>query len=650
MKNKALFSPAGLALIGVALLISVVIISNLPRLRIDLTQDDLYTLSDGTREVLDTLERPIELTFFYSEETIGQMPQVRAYGNRVQELLREMVIASNGNLTLEVVDPEPFSEQEDLATSYGIQAVPLAAGREEVYFGVVAADPGTRVEGEEEVYEAIPLVRPDQEEFLEYEFSRLISRVLDPDPTVVGLITSLNIDGGFNPATEQATGPWAIMDTVRYMYDVRRLQEDVAAIDEEIDILMLVHPQELPEHTLYAIDQFVLRGGRALVFVDPNSDTQTQIMVGGGGYRDNLGSDLPGLLSAWGVNYDASQVVTDQELALFVTLAQGQRPTAHYGMLGVPREHFANDIVSGQLQVMNLSSAGALTPVEGAETTFEPLIQTSEQTMMMGTAFFREMGDPTLLIDDFVSEEQTRTLAARVSGPAQSAFPDGPPAAASDAGSDAAGDESEQEDSAAAESATDDSPEASPQQHLSASVSDIGVIVVADSDVLADRMWAQSRQVAGQRVINAFASNGDFVINALDNLSGSTELINIRSRGRYARPFTRVLALQREADERLRERETNLLERLSETEEQLQALNQGSGNISPEQEAEIERFIELQLETRRDLREVQFELNNEIDRLGSVLKAINTALIPALIIIAVLTAVLLRNRRRKLAR
>ncbi|OFE12884.1 hypothetical protein PHACT_06805 [Pseudohongiella acticola] len=645
MKNKALFSPAGLALIGIALLISVVVISSLPRLRIDLTQDDLYTLSDGTREVLDNLERPIELTFFYSEEAIGQMPQVRAYGNRVQELLREMVIASNGNLTLEVIDPEAFSAQEDLATSYGIQAVPLAAGREEVYFGVVAADPGTRVDGETEVYEAIPLVRPDQEEFLEYEFSRLINRVLDPEPTVVGLITSLDIDGGFNPATEQATGAWAIMDTVRYMYDVRRLQNDVSSIDEEIDILMLVHPQELSETTLYAIDQFVMRGGRALVFVDPNSDTQTQIMVGGGGYRDNLGSELPGLLSAWGIDYDATQVVTDQDLALFVTLAQGQRPTAHYGMLGVPREHFANDIVSGQLQVMNLSSAGSLNPADASQTNFEPLIQTSEQTMMMGTDFFREMGDPTLLIDDFVSEEQNRTLAARVSGPASSAFPDGPPStetAATDADADAS--ETEQ---AAADS---DSSETASQEHLSASVSDIGVIVVADSDVLADRMWAQSRQVAGQRVINAFASNGDFVINALDNLSGSTELINIRSRGRYARPFTRVLALQREADERLRERETNLLERLSETEEQLQALNQGSGTISPEQEAEIERFIQLQLDTRRDLREVQFELNNEIDRLGAVLKAINTALIPALIIIAVLIATLLRNRRRKQTR
>jgi ABC-type uncharacterized transport system involved in gliding motility auxiliary subunit len=629
MNNKTLFSPAGLALTAIVLLLAVVIISSLPRLRIDLTQDRLYTLSDGTRHVLRNLDRPLEITFFYSESSAAQMPQVRAYGNRVQELLREMVIASNGRLSLQVIDPAPFSEEEDLATGYGIQAVPLAAGREEVYFGIVAADPATLTEGGRGVFDAIPLVRPDQEEFLEYEFSRLITRVLDPEPTVVGLITSLDIDGGFNPALNQATRPWAVMDTIRYMYDVRRLNDDADVIDDDIDILVLVHPQELPQQTLYAIDQFVLRGGRALVFIDPNSDTQTQIMVGGGGYRDNLGSDLPGLLDAWGIDYDPTQVVTDRELALFVTLAPGQRPVAHTGMLGIQRSGFANDIVSGQLQVMNMSSVGALQAAPGATTFFEPLIRTTEETMLMGTEFFREMGDPTLLMDEFVSEGRSHVLATRISGAARSAFPDGPPTVAGD-------------DPDAAQSVP------VPASHLSASLGDIGVIVVADTDVLADRMWAQSQQILGQRVINAFASNGDFVINALDNLSGSADLINIRSRGRYARPFTRVLALQRAADERLREEETNLLRRLSETEQQLMALNQeGATGITPAQEAEIENFIQQQLETRRALRDVQFQLNREIDALGSVLKAINTALIPALLVIIALTIALMRSRRRK---
>jgi ABC-type uncharacterized transport system involved in gliding motility auxiliary subunit len=345
--------------------------------------------------------------------------------------------------------------------------------------------------------------------------------------------------------------------------------------------------------------------------------------MSGGGFRDSMSSDLPGLLAAWGIQYDSTQVVTDRELALYVTLRPGERPVAHYGMLGIQRAGFANDIVSGQLQVMNMSSAGALSKTEGASTVFESLIQTTTQTMMMGTAFFSEMGDPTLLMDEFVSEETARTIAARVAGPAQSAFPNGLPLP---------------------EGAEVDSNRA----HLARSAGDIAVIVVADTDVLADRMWAQSQQVLGQRVINAFASNGDFLINALDNLSGTTELVNIRSRGRYARPFTRVLALQRQADERLREEETNLLRRLSETEQQLTALNQpGATGITAAQEAEIERFLAVQLETRRQLRDVQFRLNQEIDNLGSVLKAINTWLIPGLLIIVVLTVSLMRSRRRR---
>ena len=629
MNKKALFSNAGLALTALGLLITVVIISLLPRIRIDLTEDSLYTLSDATRDILANLERPVELTFFYSEESVAEVPQVRAYGLRVQEMLREMVIASNGNLSFEIVDPAPFSEDEDRAAAYGIQAVPLAAGREAVYFGVVATDPATQTEENAGVYQAIPLVRPDQEEFLEYEFARLITRTLDPDPTIIGLLTSLEIDGGFNASLQQATRAWAVMDTVRYMYDVQRIASTATSIDSAIDILLIVHPQELPAQTLYAIDQFVMRGGRALIFVDPNSDTQTQIAMNTGDFRDSMSSDLPGLLQAWGVQYDATQVVTDQERALYVTLQPGQRPVAHLGMMGVQRDGFANDIVSGQLQVMNMSSAGALSKADGSLTTFEPLIQTSNNTMMMGTAFFSEMGDPTLLLDEFVSEEQTRFLAARVSGRSVSAFPDGPPVADNNANT--------------AETTSADT-------HLSESLGDIGVIVVADSDVLADRMWAQSQQVLGQRVINAFASNGDFVINALDNLSGSTALINIRSRGRYARPFTRVIDLQRAADERLRAEETNLLQRLSETEQQLTALNQNNGGtISPEQNAEIERFIQVQTDTRRALRDVQFQLNAEIDRLGTTLKFINTALIPGLLVIAALALAWIRSRRRKLA-
>src|SRR5690606_8637011 len=269
MKNRVLFSNAGLALTAVALLVAVTLISLLPRLRIDLTAENLYTLADGTRNIVRNLERPIELTFYYSESGVANVPQVRAYGVRVQEMLREMVIASEGNLTLKIVDPQPFSAEEDEATEFGIQAVPLAQGREAVYFGLVASDPSTRTADDIGVYQAIPLIRPDQEEFLEYEFARLITRTLNPKPAIVGVLSTLDIDGGIHPVSRQPTRPWAVMDTVRYMYDVRRVDPRAEEIEEDIDILMVVHPQNLTSRTLYAIDQFVLRGGRAMVFVDP---------------------------------------------------------------------------------------------------------------------------------------------------------------------------------------------------------------------------------------------------------------------------------------------------------------------------------------------------------------------------------------------
>ncbi|MDF1622874.1 MAG: Gldg family protein [Pseudohongiella nitratireducens] len=652
MNQKALFSPAGLAVTAVALLIGILLISALPRLRIDLTQDNLYTLSDATREIVSTLERPIELTFFYSEEAAADVPQVRAYGTRVEEMLDEMVIASDGMLSLEVIDPEPFSASEDTANGYGIQAVPLAEGRQDVYFGVVATDPSTVTEDDLGVYEVIPLIRPDQEEFLEYEFARLITRVIDPNPTVVGLLSSLPINGSFNAATNQATRSWAVMDTVRSMYELRQLQINTTEIDEEVDILMLVHPQGLSDQTRYAIDQFVLGGGRAMVFVDPNSDTQTQQALSSDAPAPDMTSDLPELLSAWGVEYNPEQVVINKDLALYVTLQPGQRPVAHYGMMGIQRAGFSTDIVTGQLEVMNISSTGALTPSDDATTMFDPLIQTTPASMMMDNGFFSEMGDPTLLIDEFESEDDAKVLAARISGPARSAFPDGPPVvenAEADNASTNSTEPSDNSESADTDTASEEaSDETSTRPHLSESDGDIAVIVVSDSDLLADRMWAQSQQVLGQRVINAFASNGDFIINALDNLSGSTELVNIRSRGRYARPFTRVLALQREADERLRQEETALLERLSQTEQQLMALNQeGANGISPEQEAQIDQFMQQQMETRRQLRDVQFQLNQEIDELGTILKMINTALIPALLIIAVLILSLVQSSRRR---
>ncbi len=644
MNSKSLFSATGLALTGLFLLVSVAIICLIPRLRIDLTQDNLFTLADGTRSIVSSLERPVELLFFYSEEATADVPQLRAYGTRVQELLREMVIASDGKLSLRVIDPVPFSEEEDEAVEYNVQRVPLSQGGEEVFFGLVALDTTTLPEGGEAEgaatnFKTIGLIRPDQEEFLEYEFSKLITQVANPEPPVVGFLSSLPIDGGVNPQTMRPTPPWMFLDSVRQLYEVRRVSPDVTVIDDDITILLLTHPQSLSEQTLYAIDQFVLRGGRAMVFLDPNADTQAQPGPDGVPVpRENQASDIAPLLAAWGLDYDSTQVVADRELALMVNVGDATRPVQHYGMLGVQREGFANDIVTNGLQVMNFSSVGALRKAEGGTTTVEPLIQTSANAMLMDGSFFKALTDPTILLDEFVSSDTRYTIAARVSGTVRTAFPDGPPPAP----------EAAAEEDLSSPDDTPTEPVALPP-HLSESTGTVNLIVVADTDMLGDRMWVQVQNFLGQRIPQAFASNGDFVMNALDNLAGNAELVTIRSRGRYARPFLAVIELQRDADDRLRQEETELLDNLRQTEMQIAALNANREGTGPsaEQQAEIDRFYAQQLETRRRLREVQLTLNREIEGLGSRLKFINTALVPILLIVFVLVMGAIRTRRRE---
>ena len=653
-KAKFLFSGTGLLSVAVSLLIAVGLISAFPSVRIDLTEDELFSLADGTRNIVSGLEEPIELIFFYSESATEDQPQIRSYGTRVQELLREIVIASNGNLSLRIVDPEPFSEEEDLATQYGVQPVPVTQGGPGIYFGLVAAqldnDPALQVS------ETMPLIRPDQEQFLEYEFMKLVTRVANPDLQVIGLLTTLDIDGGFDPMTGQATQQWMITDFIRQLYELRRIETEAESIDDDVDILMIVHPEGLSEQTLYAIDQHVMRGGKTLVFLDPTADSMVSRSARGSMIPAGMRSDLPGLLEAWGVDYSPDKVLTDNTLALRVQMGQGSRPVAHIGMIGANRTALAeDDIITRRLENLNLSSAGALAPREGATTRFEPLIQSSSDAMLMDASLLEDVLDPSVLFDEFVSANERYTIAARISGVIATAFPDGRPVSAS-AESEATEDEAVADDTGSEiESSEKESTEIDPLQgHLAQTDGETNILIFADTDVLTDRLWVQVAQFLGQRIPQPYANNGDFVINALDNLSGGADLVSIRSRGRYSRPFERVVKMQREADDRLRTEEAALLERLAATEEQLAALNTGEngqplGQLTPEIQAEIDRFNAELLDTRRSLRDVQFQLTADIEELGSNLKWFNTAAIPMLLTVLALFISLTRAQRRRAA-
>lgn len=667
MNSKSLFSRIGLIAIAVALVISVAIISSLPSLRIDLTEDKLFSLADGTRNILGSLEQPIELMFFYSESLTEDAPQIRSYGTRVQELLQEIVIASDGALTLKVIDPEPFSEDEDLATGYGVQAVPVSQGGQSIYFGLVAAAGGDQADvplGLRDA-ETMPLIRPDQEEFLEYEFMKLISKVAHPDLPVVGLMTDLTVDGGFDPSSGQATQQWMVMDIIRQLYQVRRINSSVEDIDEDVDILMLVHPEGLSEQTLYAIDQFVMRGGQIVLFLDPNADTMVGRSAQGALIPAGMSSDLPGLLESWGIQYDSSKVLTDSDLALRVMMTQGGRPAPHLGMLGVQRSKgnlSQDDIITSRLETINLSSAGAVAALEGATTTFEPLMRSSTNAMMMDKGLLENVMDPSILFDEFVSADESYVIAARVTGPVASAFPDGRPMPAEEPSDDTATtagtDDNPAADTAADSVADTDTDSGEPvvpvTPHLANSVGPVNIVVFADTDMLSDRMWVQVAQFLGQRIPQPFANNGDLIINTLDNLSGGTDLVSIRSRGRYSRPFTRVVNLQRAADDRLRVEESELTQRLADTEQKLAELNQDEngqvlGQITPEIQAEIDQFNAELVDTRRRLRDVQYQLTEDIEQLGTRLKAINTALVPVLLTLLLLVVGYVRSQRRKRA-
>lgn len=676
MNKKTLFSPLGLVSIAAGLVLSVAMISFMPSsLRIDLTEDRLYSLSDGTRNIVSNLDQQLEVMFFYSDSATEDIPQIRSFATRVQELLREIVMASNSNLRLSVIDPEPFSEDEDLATQFGIQPVPVTQGGEEIYFGLVVTNgSGENMPFNMQVSETIPLIRPDQEEFLEYEVIKLVAKVNNPDLPVVGLITQLDIDGGFDPVRGQATAPWMVMEYIRQLYEVRRV--DIAGIDannhidDEVDILMVVHPQDLSEEILYQIDQYIMRGGAIMLFLDPNADSMVTQSPQGTLIPAGMRSELPRLLEAWGIAFENDKVLTDNELALRVVMGQSRRPSPHLGMLGVQRNYLAqNDIITNGLETINFSSAGAIAQLEETSTIFEPLIESSTDAMLMDAALLENVADPSVLFDEFVSSQQSYVVAARVSGLLDSAFPEGRPIVSEE------GEESEsqseitsnslasedtvvEQEVVGSEEAEEEIAEAVEEEvievreHISGSGTIANIVVFADTDFLSDRMWVQVAQFLGRRIPQPFANNGDLIINALDNLSGSADLVSIRSRGRYSRPFTRVLDLQREADDRLRTEEADLLSRLAETEASLADLNQVEdgepiGQITPEIQSEIDRFNGEMLETRRRLRDVQYQLTEDIERLGANLKAIDTALIPILLTIILLVMHYLRVQRRK---
>ncbi len=637
--NTRLLTGSGLA-IAVVLFFTVNVLSHVAfrSARVDLTEQRLYTLSEGSRNILQGLDEPVTLRFYLSKKLAVELAGIRGYTNRVLELLQEYEQASGGNLILHVIDPEPFSEEEDRAVGYGLRGVPLNQGNAQFYFGLV----GSNATDDREL---IPFFQQSREEFLEYDLTKLVYRLANPKQKVVGLLSTLPLDGGPQMPFPQAQGgsaPWMIMDSIREVMDVKVLDKAITDVPEDVDVLMVVHPKQLGAPTLYAIDQFVLRGGRAVVFVDPHGEADRMLPnprnpMGMQGPRN---SDLGPVFDAWGIELVDGKVVGDLPLAKRVNFQKEDRMmVADYPVWIdlTPRQLNADDVVTAKLPNIAMASAGVLRKKENSGIEWTPLVETDDQAMQIEAARLQFLPDVEGILRDYQPGDETLVLAARLTGKVTTAFPDGRPPA----------ENPEEPETAGADQETEQHP------HMAESAEPINVIVVADTDMLQDRFWVQSQNFLGQRIGIPTAANNDFVTNALDNLTGSHDLISVRNRGSFSRPFTLVRAIQQEAEARFRQKEQALQQRLKDTERKIQDLqsrkeDQTTIILSAEQQAALEGFRQELVGTRKELRNVQHELQKNIDSLENVVKFLNIGLMPLVIAVGgvVLGAWNMRRRHR----
>jgi|SRR5690554_3097792 len=633
--NKQLLSKTGLILAIILFIAFIIVVNgNFKSARVDLTEDKLYTLSEGSLNILSSLQQPITLRFYYSEQVAQALPSLKAYAQRVQELLMEYERASDGMIQVKIINPRPFSDHEQRAQQYGLQSIPIDGETDPLFFGVA----GTNLLNG---LERIRFFQPEMEDVLEYDLTRLIYQLSDVQRKNVAVMSSLPIDGeGYDPLkgqldTEGGAKPWAVMGKLREMFNVSVLPEDIRRIPSSVDVLMIVHPKELSQQTLYAIDQYVLRGGKLITFVDPyaeidvperDPDNPMAAMVA------NRSSNMPELLNAWGVERDAADVVADRKTARQVDFgARSNNQPIEYVLWNSLVEENMNQEqrITSKLRRINVATAGHFKLLDDATTEITPLLSSSNEAMLVDKRVVQFRNDPVALLTKYESGSISYPIAVRIQGQAKTAFPEG--------AETAAGQTSKWTD------------------HVDEAQGSIDVIAIADVDLLDDRFWVISQDFYGQNLDFSTSNNIDLVHNAIEELTGSEGLISVRSRTGFTRPFVRVESIQREAERLYRAKERELENKLQETRQRIarmQVERPGAGDdiTTPEQQKEIAEFRAIADRTELELRAVKGNLRKDIDRLEILVKFINIGLIPIVVALLALITGWLRVRKRSRGR
>lgn len=616
---------------GVALLLLLVIFVSLNLFanialrswRVDLTQNQLFTLSQGTRNILAKLDEPVTLKFYYSQGQATDQPQIRLFAQRVRDMLEEMAAAANGGLKLQIIDPAPFSEAEDEAVAQGLVARPIGNG-EVIYFGLTGSN---RVDS----LEVIPFFADERQQYLEYDLARLIHNLSQPEKPVLGILSNLPLDtgaGGILAAMRGQSQPFLIYAELTDRFQVEFIAPEAVRIPQRVDVLLLAHPREPAPAQSYAIDQFVMRGGRVIAFIDPQSEVSLTAGPNGEplkGYREQ--SNLPRLMQRWGVVMDSNQILADRKRAQRVAAGRDARRALVDYILWMgygPDEMNRDDVITGNIDRLNLGTVGVLRQADGATTRMTPLVTASDEAGLMDRDYVLQAPTPDALQRAFKpGTEGPYVIAARFAGRVETAYPDGPPAQGNSKGGTA-----RRED------------------HLTAATG-ANIVVFADSDFFDDRFWVSEQNYLGQRFGVPIADNGKFLLNAVENLMGSNDLISLRGRERVARPFTRVEALQKAAEQEFLAEEENLLLRIETAQAELDRLEQAGASLGDAQAAAKTHRAEL-LAARKSLRRVQGDLRRDIDALEARVTWLNIVTMPVLVgILALLLA--WQQRRKRLA-
>ena len=593
-------------------------------LRFDLTEFNIYTLSDGTKSILQSINEPLNFKLFYTKQIGDINPVYQNYYDRVKEILGQYVLLSNNKIKLKIFNPKPFSNEEDKAVEYGLQGVEIIAGVYG-YFGLIATN---STDDEEKII----FFQPDRTPFLEYDLSKIVTNLANPNRRIVGLYTDLPMFGTFNPLAKTqdaaAAPPWAVYNQMKEFFEVKRIHEKTSSIPEGLELLMLVHPKKIPERLLYMIDQFVLKGGKLLVFIDPNSETESfspntnQVKEG-----DN-NSDLKELLDKWGVELVENKVVGDLLSARRVQIGASDQPsvTDYIAWLDIKKDHMDDTHqATSKVQRLTFATSGFLKNNEkNNNISFRRLVWSTTQSMQIDVADVKFTPNPTNLLRNFVPSNEELTLAAEIKGNFSSNFPDGPPD-------------------------TNIKNDFDKNKHINESIKPTTLVILADTDMLYDEYWLKYEQ-SGEVI--PIANNADFTVNLLEYLNGTEDLIGLRGKGVSSLPFVKVEKIQKEAEQKFRSKEQELLEKLNNYQGKLENIQKGSVEdggktlLTEKETLEIDKFREEMIFVRSELRKVQNALRKDIEKLDSTLKFFNIFFVPILLIIISLVLGFIGRRKR----